>query len=292
MDNGLVFGFFDGVHMAHRAVIESAARYCDNVYILTFKESPALYFNKKPEYIMQRKDSVEKMELVGGKYPDKKFHVVEQDFSELAELSAQTYLENMVKTYQPKVISTGFNNTFGRNKEGNPEFLKNNESNYGYKYICTNPITDGNEIISSTLIKNYLKDGNIEKANLLLESNFILEGEVVHGAKLGRTIGYPTANINYPEVLVKIPFGVYKGIVTLPDNAEKLTAIINWGMKPTFNNTPEPVIEAHILNFDGDLYGKNIKTEILKQIRTEQKFNGTDELVTQIEKDIEECLKL
>ena len=303
MGKSLVLGFFDGVHKAHRAVIESALNVSDDVTLVTFKNSPAVYFGKKCEYILSRKNSLEKIKALGVK------DIVELEFSKIASIKAEDYLEYLVNTYHPISISTGFNHTFGLNKLGNPELLNKSEKKYGYKYICVPPVIENGEIVSSTLIRKYLKEAEIEKANSLLESNFILEGEVIHGAKIGRTIGFPTANINYPKDIVKIPFGVYKvQVYSSPDilsfesssqqeyrslsqgaRATSMSAIMNWGMKPTVNNTVEPVIEVHILNYNGDLYGKNIKIEVLKQIRGEKKFANLDELKAQIKEDIKEC---
>ena len=348
MGKSLVLGFFDGVHKAHRAVIESALNISDDVTLVTFKNSPAVYFGKKCEYILSRKNSLEKIKTLGVK------DIVELEFSKIASIKAEDYLEYLVNTYHPISISTGFNHTFGLEKLGNPELLNKSEKKYGYKYICVPPVIENGEIVSSTLIRKYLKEAEIEKANSLLESNFILEGEVIHGAKIGRTIGFPTANINYPKDTVKIPFGVYKVLVNIEDkhltptlsskeselnpsfkerncsgfeplyevakNTNSINeqiyigadyktdslsleerggvrcsfkpAIMNWGMKPTVNNTVEPVIEVHILNYNGDLYGKNIKIEVLKQIRGEKKFANLDDLKSQINEDIKECLKL
>ena len=303
MGKSLVLGFFDGVHKAHRAVIESALNVSDDVTLVTFKNSPAVYFGKKCEYILSRKNSLEKIKTLGVK------DIVELEFSKIASIKAEDYLEYLVNTYHPISISTGFNHTFGLNKLGNPELLNKSEKKYGYKYICVPTVIENGEIVSSTLIRKYLKEAKIEKANSLLESNFILEGEVIHGAKIGRTIGFPTANINYPKDIVKIPFGVYKvQVYSSPDilsfesssqqeyrslsqgaRATSMSAIMNWGMKPTVNNTVEPVIEVHILNYNGDLYGKNIKIEVLKQIRGEKKFANLDELKAQIKEDIKEC---
>ncbi len=280
MGKSLILGFFDGVHKAHRAVIESALNCSEDVTLITFKESPAVYFCHKAEYILSREESVNKMKLLGVK------EVVELDFPDIADITAEKYLEHIVDTYKPNYISTGYNHTFGLNKAGNSTFLEQNESKYGYKYICTLPVEENCEIISSTLIKEYIKKGNVEYANYLLESSFILEGTVIHGAKIGRTIGFPTANINYSKDIVKLPFGVYSALI----NGKK--TVMNWGMKPTVNNTQEPVVEAHILDFDGDLYGKKIKIEVLKQIRGEKKFASLDELKTQISEDVKQCLEL
>ena len=280
MGKGLVLGFFDGVHKAHRAVIESALNYSDDVTLITFKESPAVYFGHIAEYILSRKESVNKIRSLGVK------EVVELDFPEIAEINAEKYLEYIVKTYKPNVISTGFNHTFGLNKKGNSKFLEQNQTIYGYKYICTLPVKENDEVVSSTLIKEYISKGNAEYANYLLESNFVLEGTVIHGAKIGRKIGFPTANIKYPENIVKLPFGVYSAVI----NNKK--TVMNWGMKPTVNNTKVPIVEAHILGFDGDLYGQEIKIEVLKQIRGEKKFANLDELKTQISEDVKQCSEL
>ena len=290
MGKSLVLGFFDGVHKAHRAVIESALKQSDDVTLITFKESPALYFGGKAEYILSRTNSINKIKKLGVK------DVVELDFSSIASMPANQYLEYLIDTYSPISISTGFNHTFGLNKQGTPEFLEQNQQKYNYKYICVSPVIENNEIVSSTLIRDYLIKGDIEKANSLLESNFILEGTVIHGAKIGRTIGFPTANISYPKEIVKIPFGVYSvnveagnnpsPLTPLPQGAKKMNAIMNWGMKPTVHNTIEPVVEVHILDFDGDLYGADIKINVIKQIRGEKKFGSLDELKTQIKEDI------
>ena len=282
MGIGLVLGFFDGVHKAHRAVIESALNSSDKVVLITFKDSPSLFFANNAEYILPRYASIKKIKDLGV------HEVIELDFPKIAQMTSEQYLEYLIQTYHPVSISTGFNHTFGLNKTGNSEMLNLNSGKYNYKYICIQPVKINNKIVSSSLIKEYLREGKVEEANSLLESNFFLEGKVVHGAKLGRTIGFPTANIYYPKNIVKLPFGVYQAKLNI-DGLEK-HAVMNWGMKPTVNNTIEPIVEIHILNYNGDLYEKNIKAEILKYIRGEEKFNSLDELKNQIKKDIELCL--
>ena len=280
MDTSLVLGFFDGIHKAHRAVINSAFDYSDNVVVITFKDSPSVYFHNTAEYIMSRENSVEKIKSLGVK------EVIELDFAKIAKTSAEDYVKDLVEKYHPISISSGFNHTFGLNKIGNADLMQKLSEKYKFKYVCVPPQKEKEEIISSSLIKEYLKKGNVEYANYLLEGKFILAGKVIHGAKLGRTIGFPTANIKYPQNIVKLPFGAYCAEV------DGKRAVMNWGMKPTVNNTVEPIVEVHILDFNDDLYDKNIKIEVIKQIRAEQKFNNLDELKKQIEKDVEECLKL
>lgn len=287
MGGSLILGFFDGVHVAHRAVISSALAYSgSNATLITFKDSPTIYLNNRygncgiKEYVLSRKESIRRIKNLGVK------NIVELDFSEIANMTAENYLDYIVSQYSPDAIFTGFNHTFGHNKSGNSDFLSKNQTKYGYKYFCISPQKVENEIVSSTIIKQYLKDGNIEKANSMLGENFILEGVVKKGAQVGRTIGFPTANISYSKDIVKIPFGVYKAVYDGKD------AIVNWGMRPTVHNIKEPVVEIHILNFDNDLYGKNIRVEIVKRIREEKRFSNLDELKIQIEKDIQKCTEL
>ena len=283
MKTGLILGFFDGVHAGHRAVIESAFEYSDNVILVTFKESPAVYFGQKAEYIMSRQKSLEKIKSLGV------HKIVQLVFSKIANMTAEQYLEYLIINYSPVSISTGFNHTFGFGKAGTPDFLYKNQNRYNYKYICVGPIVENNQTISSTLIRNLLVNGNIDQANKLLESKFTVMGNVISGKQIGRKIGFPTANLEYPANTVRIPYGVYKSVVHY-DNKE-LKAITNWGMKPTLNNTFKPVLETHIFNFSGDLYGKQIEIAIEKRIRGEIKFDSLDELKTQITKDVQLCLE-
>ena len=280
MKKGLILGFFDGVHIAHQAVINSAVNYAEYPVLITFKDSPAKYFKREYKYIYPRHKSVEKIKALGVK------EVVELDFEEIANMSAEEYLKFLTEKYNPVSISTGFNHTFGKNKSGNPEFLEACRKKYGYEYFCVEPQKYNGEVVSSSLIKDFLQEGKTKVANGLLGSNFSLEGEVINGAQIGRTIGFPTANIKYPDEIVRIPFGVYAGKTRFG------AAVINWGMKPTVHNTKEPVVEAHIIGFSGNLYGETIELEIIKKIRDEKKFDSLEELKIQINKDREECLKL
>lgn len=280
MSNGLVLGFFDGIHKAHRAVIESAFKHADNVIVITFDTSPSVYFNQTEEYILSRRDTKNKMQSLGVNT------IVEFKFSDIAKVEAEEYITMLVNKYHPVSISTGFNHTFGNDKKGNPKMLKKLSKKLDFKYECVDAVIENDEVVSSTLIKDYIRNGNVEYANTLLESNFIVDGIVIKGEQIGRTIGFPTANINYPEKIVKLPYGVYYVIV----NNKK--ALMNWGVKPTVNNTGEPVAEIHILDFDGNLYGHYLRAEVIKQIRPEQKFDNLKELQKQIKKDIKECLKL
>lgn len=274
MENGLILGFFDGVHLAHQKVISCAIENSSCPILITLKN-----FNKSKELILTREESFKKIKALGVK------EIVELDFSQISGMSPEEFLEFLKQEYAPILISTGFNYTFGKKRSGDTDFLAKNQEKFGYKYFCVPPLTKNGEIVSSTLIKNKLIQGEISDAAELLGSNFVISGVVKKGAQIGRTIGFPTANIDYPEKIVKIPYGVYS--VKICDRR----GIMNWGMKPTVNNTLTPVAETHILDFEGDLYGQNLRIEVLNRIRSEVKFKNLDELKAQIKKDIEACLK-
>lgn len=270
----LILGFFDGVHAGHFDVIQNTASNCKKV-VVTFSKSPAEYFKKEHCYIYSRENNYHYIENLGVQY------LYEQDFAKIANLSAEEYLEKLVKEFNPISITTGFNHTFGANRSGDSKFLEKNQN--GFKYFCT-PATKIKEIIvSSTKIKEFLNNGEIEKANEFLTRNFTLESKVIEGAKLGRKLGFPTANMKYPRDIIKLPYGVYK--VRVFDKP----AVMNWGIKPTIGS--DELIEIHIPKFEANLYNKNLKIEILSKIRNEIKFSSIEDLKLQIEKDVQECLK-
>ena len=286
MARSVILGFFDGVHTGHRAVINSALDSAcgGEVILVTLKNSPSLYFNGGYEYILPRHKSYEKIKSLGVN------EIIELEFGDFVSMTAIDFIKYIKDKFCPNYIVSGFNHTFGFNKSGTPELLESKEAEFDYRYVYVPPMIVDDEIVSSSLIKQCLKIGNIEKANSLLESEFELGGTVIHGAEIGRTIGFPTANIIYPKNIVEIPYGVYAVDCIFEGNIKR--AIMNWGMKPTLNNNIEPVLEVHVPDFSGDLYDRNINVKVLKRIRCESKFSGLSELKEQIKKDVELCLEL
>lgn len=277
-DVSLILGFFDGIHLGHRKVIESASRIEKRV-LVTFSKSPAEYFGQKVEYICSREKSYDSIEALGVDY------LVEYDFSQVAKMSAEDYLKMLVDKFSPKTITTGFNHTFGLNKQGTIKYLYENQEKYGYKYVCVPEFKVNNERVCSSTIRELLSNGNLEKANLFLGTDFTLKSTVISGEQLGRKLGFPTANMKYPKDIVRLPYGVYY-VRVFGKNA-----LLNWGVKPTIDGQSE-LLELHILDYSGDLYGKDLEMQIIKRIRDEKKFENLEDLKSQISKDIEECLKL
>lgn len=275
----IALGYFDGVHIGHRAVIKSAVDFAKKnntkSAVITFSDHPYCYFKGVcPKYILTREEREKRIASLGIDY------LYELNFEDFALLTAKEYLNNiLINHFHPISISTGWNHNFGKNKSGNVNFLEEQAKNYNYKYFKIPPQKINNEIISSTEIRKLLSEGNIEKANLMLGQNFSIEGKIVKGNQIGRTIGFRTANLVYPPELIELPYGVYAVDTTYGKG------IANFGIRPTINGS-HTSLEAHILNFEKDIYGEIINVNFNKMIRTEKKFPTLDALKKQINLDI------
>ena len=281
----LALGFFDGVHIAHQKVISKAVDFAkeNNLKsaVITFKKSPAVYFkNTEIKSITSLSDRLKLIENMGIDYA----FVI--DFEKIAKFDAYDYVKNVIVKYlTPKAIVTGFNHTFGLNKSGNNELLKTLENEFGFKYFEIGQETLNGNIVSSTLIKKYLSEGDVLSANKMLGRNFSVENKVEKGEQLGRTLGFKTANLIYPKNITDVKNGVYGASVLY--NGEKFKGILNLGVKPTVSNLNKRILEVNIFDFDKDIYGEDIVVEFEEKIRDEKKFSSIEELKLQIKKDIE-----
>lgn len=279
-------GFFDGVHIAHQKLIKKtvdfARKNSTKSAVVTLKQQPfCLLKNIEPKYISSRQESYEIIKKLGVDY------LIEIDFNDVYNMTPLEYLENvLVKNFSPVGIFTGFNHHFGLNRQGNCEFLEEYKNKFGYEFYFLPSQKLNGKLISSSVIRNFIEKGDIEDANKMLGREFNVNGIVVEGQKIGRTINFPTANINYDADIVEIPNGVYGVKVQLQDG-RIIKGISNFGIKPTVCDNCEKVLETHILDgFDEDIYGQNIKIHFLKFIRPEQKFDNIETLKAQIKKDI------
>ncbi len=278
-DLSLALGFFDGVHLGHKAVIQNSVNYarqnnCKSA-VITFKDHPCCFFyGRCPKYILPQKEREDKIKELGVDF------LYELDFESISGLTAEEYLKDvLIKYLTPLAISTGWNHNFGYKKSGNAEFLRNNSKKFGYEYFELPPQKNGNEIISSSAIRKYLSEGRIEKANSMLGYKFSTSGIVIEGNQIGRTIGFRTANLIFPDELIELPHGVYSVETTYGQG------IANFGTRPTVNGKGT-LLEVHILDFDKDIYGQNLTVEFNKMIRAEKKFPSLDALKNQIKIDI------
>lgn len=282
----LALGFFDGLHQGHRVVIKNAVNFArennSESGIILFSQHPMCFITKDCiRHILTLEDKIDMLKEL------EVDNVFVLDFGEsLAELSATEYLRDiLVKYFSPIAITTGFNHTFGHNRQGNSAFLNKFQSSYGYRYFEIPPITCNQVVTSSSVIKNAITCGNLYIANSLLGYNFFVKADVIKGDRIGREIGFPTANFDYPEAIVKIPTGIY--LVEVEVNKEKYKGVLNYGYRPTINDKHKLIAEVHILNLNQDIYGQPIKVSFITKIRNEIKFDSITQLKAQIIKDID-----
>ncbi len=274
MKTAIALGTFDGIHIAHRSVLSIKNEYKKTA--VTFMKPPKMYFTDKDELIMDYEAKVLALKKMGFA------NIVALDFLKVKDTSPKAFLDFLISEYNPSLISCGFNYHFGKNGEGDTAFLKEYCEPKGIECcICEQVNIDG-EAVSSTLIRNLLKSGEIKKANSLLFQPFSFSATVEHGDSRGRTIGFPTLNQYYPENLVKVKFGVYKTEVSF--NQKTYEGITNIGIRPTFKS--ERVIsETYIKDFSGDLYGEKVTITLKEFLRDEIKFASLEDLRKQIEID-------
>jgi riboflavin kinase/FMN adenylyltransferase len=282
-------GAFDGVHKGHMQIIDRMKNLAYQVkgetIIITFHPHPRKVISSVPGEIKQLTNLNERIELLEKAGVD---HLVVVKFDHrFSNMTAEQYVKEFLFTYfHPSTIIVGYDHRFGNGRIGNFELLEAYGKTLGFKVEEINEQMVGAEIVSSTLIRNYIVDKNIQNANQLLGYPYFFEGYVVRGNQLGRTIGFPTANLHIDDEEKLIPSnGVYavkvKGICT---NGVLLEGMMNIGVRPTVDGHKK-VIEVNIFNFDQDIYEQNITVLVYEFIRGEQKFDGLDALKNQLQND-------
>lgn len=276
MKNALCLGTFDGVHKGHREVLNLPEGL--KKIAVTFSLPPKTVLSGKTELIMTFADKQRVLKGLGVE------EILKLDFEKVKNMRALEFLDFLYEKYKPSLISCGFNYRFGKNAEGDTAQLRKYCEEKGITFKCSEPVLEDGKAVSSTLIRELIKNGEIEKANSLLTEPFSFETEVIDGDRRGRTIGFPTANQKYPNDLVKLKFGVYKVKVII--EKEEYEGITNIGIRPTFQ-TDYVISETYIKNFSSDLYGKKVRIIPLKFLREEIKFSSIEELKHQIAIDLE-----
>ncbi|WP_342600725.1 riboflavin biosynthesis protein RibF [Psychrobacillus sp. FSL H8-0483] len=282
----LAIGFFDGVHSGHQAVIQEAVdkgrELNVKTAVMTFDPHPSLVLGGRKEQVFYITPLEQKIELLKELQVDAVFVV--RFTSDFAKLTPAQFIEAFIKNANVKHVTAGFDFTFGAFGKGTLEHMAQlSEGKYTVSVVGKQELTG--EKISSTRIRAELKVGNMEKVKELLGRPFMLSGVVVHGDKRGRTIDFPTANVQLKEGQFTPATGVYAVKIRIQEKWHD--GVCNVGFKPTFNNPDEKKlsIEVHIFHFDQSIYGEEVIVHWYKRIRSEQKFNGIDELKAQIGKD-------
>lgn len=275
MKNALCLGSFDGIHNGHRKVLDVPDDY--RRVVVTFKAPPKAVLSGEASMLMTLDQKCEALRRMGVEEIDV------LDFLSVKDMSAVDFLKMLLEKYNPALISCGFNYRFGKCGEGDTDYLKSFCDKNGILLCIAEPVKYNENIISSTMIRSLLKNGEIEKADKFLYEPFSFMARVEQGDKRGRTIGFPTVNQKYPDQLVKLKFGVYKTKVEF--NGSSFFGITNIGIRPTFKSN-FIISETYIENFSGDLYGKSLKITPLKFLREEIRFSSIEELKRQIEIDL------
>jgi riboflavin kinase / FMN adenylyltransferase len=286
-------GSFDGVHTGHVQIIEQLLKEAKKVdgtpVVITFYPHPKQVVQMKEKALYILNTPAEKYELLQLKGIEN-IVVVPFDTS-FSQLSAQEYISSfLVEKFRPSVIVVGYDHRFGNNREGNFDLLKSKESAYNFKVKEIPEHVLKNITISSTKIRKAMLEGDIETAASFLGYHYYFSGTVIQGNKIGRTIGYPTANLLIEDEYKLVPAnGVYAVDVQI-DN-RNLKGMMNIGMRPTVDGTNR-IIEVNIFNFDEDIYEHSIKITLKKNLRTEVKFAGLEELKIQLAKDKAHAIKV
>ncbi len=284
----VALGFFDGVHIAHRKIIESAVDYAEKNGLfpvaLTFDRSPLEILSPgKVRYIT---DSAAKVDLIKSLGADTIFLPLSR---ELLALSPEEFVRDiLVKEYGIAHAVCGYNYRFGKNGSGNTETLAALGEKYGFTVEVRDRVTYNEADVSSSYIRALLCEGNIHLVNILLGRSFTVSGTVTEGKHLGTTLGFPTANVFFNDNSATPLCGVYKTVVSFDD--EKMPAITNIGINPTVGGESMRS-ETYIPDFCGNIYGKKIQIEFIDFIRKEIKFENIELLKKQINKDVQKITK-
>lgn len=274
MQNAVALGTFDGLHKGHISVLQIPEVY--NKIALIFALPPKNIKKGVSELLLTPEEKVKKLEALG-------FDVKILNFREVQHLSPKEFLEYIKSEFSPKLISCGFNYRFGFKGEGDTAALAEFCGENGIILKIANAVLDNNEVISSSRIRDCLKNGKINEANRLLGYDFSFTAKVIKGDGRGRTLGFPTVNQRYPEALAPLKFGVYKTEIEIEDNIYK--GITDIGVRPTFP-VDYIISETFILDFSGDLYEKELKITFKDFLREEKKFSSVEELKKQIQNDL------
>ena len=289
----ITIGTFDGVHTGHQHILrqlEEAAAACQGeIVIITFNPHPreVLAPHDKTVHLLTTLD--EKIGLLEQWGID---HLVMVPCTKAySEQSTTAHLQDFViSTFRPHTIIIGYDHRFGHNREGGLELLEAEQQKYGFRLLEIPQQIVHHLTVSSTKIRKSLQDGEIQLANELLGYPYFVNGTVVHGDKMGRQLGFPTANIALNDHRKLIPAeGVYA--VTVETGGQRLKGALNIGTRPTFNGR-ELRVEVFILDFDEDIYGEPIKVSFLEYIRADRKFDSVAALVEQMHEDVKKARAL
>ena len=275
----VTIGNFDGIHAGHRELINEALALANennmDPVVLTFDPLPEEFFERKGFFkLMLITDKLDYFRKAGIKT------VIKIPFTKkFSETSAPTFIQEiLINKLQTKYLIVGEDFKFGRNREGNYNTLSNEKK---FQTNIVSVIKDSDKKISSSMIRELIVAGDIEKANGYLINEFAMDGYIVHGEKMGRKLGYPTANI---EICKSLPINGIFLVKVVIENTEVKFGLASIGNKPTFSGKKD-LLEVFIFDYDSDIYGKKMKVYFLEKLRDQIKFKDENDLITQMNHD-------
>ena len=291
----VTIGTFDGVHLGHQAIFNKMKTLAQGIggetVVVTFTPHPRQVLNidsTNLRFLCTPEEKLQKFEEFGID------NVVIINFTkEFSRTPSEVFIKDCIIDHiHPAYIVVGYDHHFGKNRMGDFDLLNKLMKQYNFKVVRVAAQDVENIAISSTKIRNALAVGNVKSANRLLGYNYSVTAEVVVGNKIGRTMGFPTANLELPREYMLVKGGVYACLVDYEGQTYK--AMANIGHRPTIGDRREnqPIIEVNLFDFDGDLYGQHIRVHFIDRIRDEEKFTGLNALKTQLEKDREKAKQI
>lgn len=282
----IAIGAFDGVHRGHQMLISEMIEYAHQnglvPIVLTFYPHPEMVLRgPQPGFYLMNPDA--KAEMLGRLGVEV---VVTHAFNDqVRQMRAADFVRRLLDHLKMKALWVGADFAMGYQREGNIAFLQTQAQKYDFNLRVVDLMDAGGERVSSSRVRDVLAQGDVQEATRLLGHPYALKGQVVEGAKRGRTIGVPTANLAVSEEYAVPARGVYAAWAVA--GGERNPSVVNIGVRPTFDGTPVQTIEAHILDYSGDLYGHDLTLEFISRLRDEMKFSGIEALIAQIHSDIE-----
>jgi riboflavin kinase/FMN adenylyltransferase len=285
----LTLGVFDGLHLGHQRIMQTVVKRAKAISAV----ATAITFDPHPRAVLHPETAPPLLQTLDQRLAAFEVLGIEQAIvirfnQEFAAQEADSFLREVIhERLQAKEVYLGKGFEFGKNRSGNIELLRKVSEELGFFADEVEEVRLRGRRISSSRIRELLSLGKVNLARRMLGRPYGIEGQIVHGAHRGRTIGFPTANLR-PRNRVVPKFGVYATATLI--NGEWRRSITNVGVRPTFESQAEPSIESYVFDFDGDLYGDVLRVRFLHRLRDERKFGGIDELKSQIQKDTRRAL--